>query len=117
MNFHGANVIGPNPFLLLNVVDGVISMRRIKARGGAIMLIFLLVILLILLIASDAPAQAPYYQGKTVTVIVGSSARPNPGDRKRHNKAITRIAALRGTPDVNSLQHPTSRPLVVAVAV
>ncbi|HMF49104.1 MAG TPA: hypothetical protein VK603_10690, partial [Candidatus Saccharimonadales bacterium] len=38
------------------------------------MLIFLSVILLILLIASDAPAQAPYYQGKTVTVIVGSGA-------------------------------------------
>jgi len=30
----------------------------------------------------------------TVTVIVGSSARANPGHRKRHNKTITRIAAL-----------------------
>ena len=38
------------------------------------MLIFLSVILLILLLSSDAPAQAPYYQGKTVTVIVGSGA-------------------------------------------
>ncbi len=38
------------------------------------MLIFLSVILLILLLSSDAPAQAPYYQGKTMTFIVGSGA-------------------------------------------
>ena len=38
------------------------------------MKIFLSVILLVLVTAIDARAQAPYYQGKTVTMIVGSGA-------------------------------------------
>ncbi len=49
-------------------------MRRITVSGGAIMQIILSVISLILLAAIDARAQAPYYQGKTVTMIVGSGA-------------------------------------------
>ena len=48
-------------------------MRRITAREVRHADI-LVVDLLILLAAIDARAQAPYYQGKTVTVIVGSGA-------------------------------------------